>query len=83
MIQVKYQIFILMIISQCSCMFQLSFIRLFSWNWLQGYKRETRFTSRRPADEIISKIEQAVKPLGYDVKTKNYKVMLIFSVCLE
>ncbi|KAK3008091.1 hypothetical protein RJ639_013773 [Escallonia herrerae] len=42
----------------------------------QAYKRETRFTSKCPANEIISKIEEAVKPLGFDVHTKNYKMRL-------
>ncbi|KAL7126977.1 hypothetical protein ABFS83_14G223400 [Erythranthe nasuta] len=42
----------------------------------QGYKKETRFTSRCPANEIINKIEQAVKPLGFDVHKKNYKMRL-------
>ncbi|KAI4382170.1 hypothetical protein MLD38_008168 [Melastoma candidum] len=42
----------------------------------QCFKRETRFTSKCPANEIISKIEQAVKPLGFDVHKKNYKMRL-------
>ncbi|KAK4408324.1 CBL-interacting serine/threonine-protein kinase [Sesamum angolense] len=33
----------------------------------QGYKKETRFTSKCPANEIVKKIEQAAKPLGFDV----------------
>ncbi|KAG2688929.1 hypothetical protein I3843_09G115800 [Carya illinoinensis] len=37
-------------------------------------KRETRFTSKSPAKEIISKIEQAAMPLGFGVKKNNYKV---------
>lgn len=37
-------------------------------------KRETRFTSKHPASEIISKIEEAALPLGFDVKKNNYKV---------
>lgn len=40
-------------------------------------KRETRFTSKCPANEIISKIEEAAVPLGFDVKKKNYKVQLL------
>lgn len=44
---------------------------------LQGFKRETRFTSKSPANEIISKIEEAAKPLGFDVHKKNYKVRKI------
>ncbi|XP_060197235.1 CBL-interacting serine/threonine-protein kinase 3-like isoform X2 [Lycium barbarum] len=42
----------------------------------QGFKRETRFTSKCPANEIISKIEEAAKPLGFDVSKKNYKMRL-------
>ncbi|KRH14660.2 hypothetical protein GLYMA_14G040200v4 [Glycine max] len=42
----------------------------------QGFKRETRFTSKSPADEIINKIEEAAKPLGFDVQKKNYKMRL-------
>lgn len=38
-------------------------------------KRETRFTSQRPANEIMSKIEETAKPLGFNVHKKNYKVM--------
>jgi hypothetical protein len=41
---------------------------------MQGFKRETRFTSKCPANEIINKIEEAAKPLGFDVHKKNYKV---------
>ncbi|KAL8108365.1 CBL-interacting serine/threonine-protein kinase 23-like isoform X1 [Apium graveolens] len=39
-------------------------------------KRETRFTSKHSASEIISKIEQAASPLGFDVKKNNYKLKL-------
>ncbi|KAK7819687.1 cbl-interacting serine/threonine-protein kinase 3 [Quercus suber] len=42
----------------------------------QGFKRETRFTSKCPANEIINKIEEAAKPLGFDVHKKNYKMRL-------
>ncbi|KAI3704193.1 hypothetical protein L1987_74408 [Smallanthus sonchifolius] len=42
----------------------------------QGFKRETRFTSRCPANEIVCKIEEAAKPLGFDVYKKNYKMRL-------
>ncbi|KAJ8750009.1 hypothetical protein K2173_013924 [Erythroxylum novogranatense] len=42
----------------------------------QGFKRETRFASRCPANEIVHKIEEAVKPLGFDVHKKNYKMRL-------
>ncbi|GMN42823.1 hypothetical protein TIFTF001_012027 [Ficus carica] len=39
-------------------------------------KRETRFTSRRPANEIMDKIEEAAKPLGFNVRKQNYKMKL-------
>ncbi|KAL5577304.1 hypothetical protein UlMin_019003 [Ulmus minor] len=39
-------------------------------------KRETRFTSKCSANEIISKIEQAAGPLGFDVKKNNFKIKL-------
>ncbi|KAF7843881.1 CBL-interacting serine/threonine-protein kinase 9 isoform X1 [Senna tora] len=39
-------------------------------------KRETRFTSQRPAHEIMSKIEEAAKPLGFNVHKRNYKMKL-------
>ncbi|TYK20707.1 CBL-interacting serine/threonine-protein kinase 23-like isoform X1 [Cucumis melo var. makuwa] len=39
-------------------------------------KRETRFTSNRPAKEILSKIEETATPLGFDVKKNNYKMKL-------
>lgn len=42
----------------------------------QEFMRETRFTSQCPANEIINKIEEAAKPLGYDVHKKNYKMRL-------
>uniref|UniRef100_A0A5B6Z4M5 non-specific serine/threonine protein kinase n=1 Tax=Davidia involucrata TaxID=16924 RepID=A0A5B6Z4M5_DAVIN len=39
-------------------------------------KRETKFTSKCPANEIISKIEEAAVPLGFDVRKNNYKLKL-------
>ncbi|KAL2474984.1 CBL-interacting serine/threonine-protein kinase 23 [Abeliophyllum distichum] len=39
-------------------------------------RRETRFTSKYPANEIISKIEQTALPLGFEVKKNNYKLKL-------
>lgn len=46
--------------------------------------RETRFTSKRPANEIISKIEEAATPLGFDVKKNNYKVIKhVFFSCFK
>ena len=56
----------------------------FVWlHLLQEFKRETRFTSKCPANEIISKIEQAAKPLGFDVRKKNYKVMVTFKTKID
>ncbi|MCI23387.1 CBL-interacting serine/threonine-protein kinase 9-like, partial [Trifolium medium] len=37
-------------------------------------KRETHFASQRPANEIMSKIEEAAKPLGFNVHKRDYKV---------
>ncbi|GAB2233712.1 hypothetical protein Droror1_Dr00002941 [Drosera rotundifolia] len=42
----------------------------------QSFKKETRFTSQRPPNEIIQKIEEAARPLGFDVHKKNYKMRL-------
>nr|QSH71605.1 CBL-interacting protein kinase [Hedychium coronarium] len=39
-------------------------------------KRETRFTSKLPANEILWKIEEVCKPMGFDVKKQNYKLKL-------
>lgn len=39
-------------------------------------KRETRFTSQCPANEIMSKIEETAKPLGFNVRKQNYKMKL-------
>ncbi|TKY61215.1 CBL-interacting serine/threonine-protein kinase 9 [Spatholobus suberectus] len=39
-------------------------------------KRETRFTSQCPANEIMFKIEEAAKPLGFNVHKRNYKMKL-------
>ncbi|XP_055802796.1 CBL-interacting serine/threonine-protein kinase 23 [Solanum dulcamara] len=39
-------------------------------------QRETRFTSRCPANEIVSKIEEAAVPLGFNVRKNNYKIKL-------
>eukprot|EP00262_Sarcandra_glabra_P022222 TRINITY_DN9779_c0_g2_i1.p1 TRINITY_DN9779_c0_g2~~TRINITY_DN9779_c0_g2_i1.p1 ORF type:complete len:147 (+),score=40.92 TRINITY_DN9779_c0_g2_i1:50-442(+) len=38
--------------------------------------RETRFTSQCPANEIMSKIEETAKPLGFNVRKNNYKMKL-------
>jgi len=40
------------------------------------YKRETRFTSQCPPKEIITKIEEAAKPLGFDIQKKKYKMRM-------
>ncbi|OMO64202.1 hypothetical protein CCACVL1_21948 [Corchorus capsularis] len=39
-------------------------------------KRETSFASQCPPNEIISKIEEAAKPLGFIVHKRNYKMKL-------
>ncbi|XP_031493980.1 CBL-interacting serine/threonine-protein kinase 9-like [Nymphaea colorata] len=39
-------------------------------------KRETQFTSQRPASEIISRIEETAKPLGFNVQKQNYRMKL-------
>ncbi|XP_052205783.1 CBL-interacting serine/threonine-protein kinase 23-like isoform X2 [Diospyros lotus] len=39
-------------------------------------RRETRFASKCPANEIISKIEEAAARMGFDVKKNNYKLKL-------
>ncbi|KAI8020912.1 CBL-interacting serine/threonine-protein kinase 9 [Camellia lanceoleosa] len=39
-------------------------------------KRETRFASKCPANEIMSKIEEAAKPLGFNCHKRNYKMKL-------
>ncbi|XP_068669615.1 CBL-interacting protein kinase 9 [Aristolochia californica] len=39
-------------------------------------KRETQFTSQHPPNEILSKIEAAAKPLGFNVRKQNYKMRL-------
>ncbi|XP_057454906.1 CBL-interacting serine/threonine-protein kinase 9 [Lotus japonicus] len=50
---------------------------LFEKQIAQGVvKRETHFTSQRPANEIMCKIEEAVKPLGFNVHKRNYKMKL-------
>lgn len=39
-------------------------------------KRETRIASHSPANEIMSRIEEAAKPLGFNVDKQNYKMKL-------
>jgi sugar diacid utilization regulator len=46
----------------------------------QEHKRETRFTSQCPPKEIISKIAEAARPLGFDIQKKNYKVFIVLTV---
>ncbi|WZZ36865.1 hypothetical protein YC2023_020266 [Brassica napus] len=40
-------------------------------------KRKTQFTSKCPANEIVTKIEAAAGPMGFDVKKNNYKMKLL------
>ena len=51
---------------------------------MQGLvKRETRFTSKCSPNEIISKIEETAKPLGFNVRKRNYKVKnIIISIII-
>jgi hypothetical protein len=51
----------------------------------QEFKRETRFTSKCPPKEIVRKIEEAAKPLGFDVQKKNYKVCspCLTTICMN
>ncbi|KAL3631147.1 CBL-interacting serine/threonine-protein kinase 9 [Castilleja foliolosa] len=37
-------------------------------------RRETSFTSKCPANKIMSKIESAAKPMGFNVHKRNYKL---------
>lgn len=39
-------------------------------------KEETRFTSKKSAKEIIETIEEAAKPLGFNVQKRDYKMKL-------
>jgi len=41
-------------------------------------KRETSFASQRTPQEIMSKIEEACGPLGFNVRKQNYKVTIMF-----
>ncbi|KAF8111519.1 hypothetical protein N665_0074s0050 [Sinapis alba] len=42
----------------------------------QLVKKETRFTSQRPASEIMSKMEETAKPLGFNVRKDKYKIKM-------
>ncbi|MCO5587354.1 hypothetical protein L7F22_041303 [Adiantum nelumboides] len=39
-------------------------------------KSESRFTSKFPAPEILSKMEETAKPLGFNVQKRDYKMKL-------
>lgn len=45
-------------------------------------KRETRFTSQHPANEIMCKIEETAKPLGFNVHKRDYKAISLGKDCL-
>ncbi|GLT84842.1 hypothetical protein SLE2022_030540 [Rubroshorea leprosula] len=49
---------------------------LFEKQTVGRVKRETSFASKCPPHEIISKIEEAAKPLGFNVHKQNYKMRL-------
>eukprot|EP00250_Pteridium_aquilinum_P004089 c14325_g1_i1 orf=948-2288(+) len=42
----------------------------------QEVKQELHFTSKHPAPEIISKMEETAKPLGFNVHRQDYKMRL-------
>ncbi|GLJ16543.1 hypothetical protein SUGI_0282970 [Cryptomeria japonica] len=42
----------------------------------QSVKQEVHFTSKYPATEIITKMEESAKPLGFNVKRRDYKMRL-------
>ncbi|XP_020600309.1 CBL-interacting protein kinase 23-like [Phalaenopsis equestris] len=44
-------------------------------------KKETRFASKAPAAEILSKIEEAAKPLGFNIEKRKYKLKLQGEKC--
>ncbi|KQK23877.2 CBL-interacting protein kinase 9 isoform X1 [Brachypodium distachyon] len=49
---------------------------LFEKEMMGMAKRETSFTSQRTPQEIMSKIEEACGPLGFNVRKQNYKMKL-------
>jgi hypothetical protein len=49
---------------------------LFEKEMMGTVKRETSFTSQCTAQEIMSKIEEACGPLGFNVRKQNYKMKL-------
>lgn len=42
----------------------------------KSVKQEVHFTSKYPATEIITKMEEHAKPLGFNVKRRDYKMRL-------
>jgi hypothetical protein len=40
-------------------------------------KRQTRFTSKRPAQDIIAHIDTSAKSMGFSVQIRNYKAWMI------
>ena len=46
---------------------------------LQVRKRRSSFTSVHPAAEIIAKMEETAKPLGFNVKKQDFKVRATFA----
>lgn len=51
-------------------------LKVFLLNLQDLEKGETRFTSKKPANEIITTIEEAAKPLGFNVQKRDYKMKL-------
>jgi serine/threonine protein kinase len=49
---------------------------LFEQEMMGLVKRETSFASQRTPQEIVSKIEEACGPLGFNVRKQNYKMKL-------
>ncbi|OAE20972.1 hypothetical protein AXG93_267s1010 [Marchantia polymorpha subsp. ruderalis] len=43
-------------------------------------RRQTRFTSKKPAKEIMGKMEEAAKALGFTVQTRSYKIFTAHSL---
>lgn len=41
----------------------------------QEPKQENRFTSKLSAPEIVTKMEETAKPLGFDVHKRDFKVI--------
>ena len=47
---------------------------------LQVRRRRSSFTSVHPASEIIAKMEETAKPLGFNVKKQDFKVRATFAL---